>query len=165
MLFLQLLAIASVALYFAPTGAHLFELPNKLALSPDAYIVAQQLYAGWATFGVVIMVALAASFTHMLLSRSNRTAAALSAAAFIALLFTQAIFWTYTYPVNVETRNWTLAPVHFEEARRQWEYSHAASAVLTFFALVSLSASALKFQSGKVRPLKKCAACPSGESV
>ncbi|WP_424362559.1 hypothetical protein [Methylocystis parvus] len=148
MICLQLLAIASVALYFAPTGAHLFELPNKLALPPEAYMVAQQLYAGWAAFGVVMLVALIATFAHLLLARGNRGAVVLSAIAFAALLLTQAVFWTYTYPLNVETQNWTRAPAHFEDARRQWEYSHAASAILTFLALISLTAASLRLQSG-----------------
>jgi hypothetical protein len=151
MLFLQLLAIAAVAIYVAPTGAHLFELPNKLALSAGDYMVAQRLYDGWAAFGAVIFVALALILAHAVAVRRNRTALALSAAAFLALASTQAVFWGWTYPVNVETANWSRAPAFFETARRQWEYSHAASAVLTFFSLMLLCASALASRSTPAR--------------
>ena len=37
----RVLSIASVALYLVPTGAHLFELAGKLALSPAAYMATQ----------------------------------------------------------------------------------------------------------------------------
>jgi polyferredoxin len=147
MLFLQFLAIAAVAIYFAPTGAHLFELPNKLALSVDDYMVAQRLYDGWAAFGAVILVALALVLAHAVAVRRSRAALALSAAAFLALAATQAIFWGWTYPVNAETDNWSRAPALFEAARRQWEYSHAASAVLAFLSLMLLCASALVSRS------------------
>jgi hypothetical protein len=47
----------------------------------------------------------------------------------------------FTYPVNVASNNWTVTPADFEAARRQWEYSHAITAVLTFVALVAITAS------------------------
>jgi len=43
----------------------------------------------------------------------------------------------------VATDNWTVLPETFEAARRQWEYSHAVNAVLTFVAFVSVVLSVL----------------------
>jgi len=71
----------------------------------------------------------------------------MSFASFVALMGTQAIFWTWTYPMNVATQNWTKMPAAFEAARRQWEDSHAAAAVLSFGALLLLVASALFHQA------------------
>jgi len=59
-----------------------------------------------------------------------------SLAAFLAILITQIVFWTWTYPVNVATENWSVMPQAFEEGRAQWEYSHAANAVITLCAFV-----------------------------
>lgn len=56
---------------------------------------------------------------------------------------TQIIFWTFTYPANQETSNWTVLPEHWEALRTQWEYSHAASAVLNLIALIMLVLSVL----------------------
>jgi hypothetical protein len=53
------------------------------------------------------------------------------------------VFWTFTYPANQETGNWTTLPANWLELRRQWEYSHAASAALNLFALISLILSVL----------------------
>jgi hypothetical protein len=49
-----------------------------------------------------------------------------------------AVFFTITFPVNRETRNWTELPAHWEELRRRWEYSHAINALIYVVALVLL---------------------------
>lgn len=41
-----------------PAGAHLAELPNKIDLPPQEYLAVQQIYRGWARFGVVVLGAL-----------------------------------------------------------------------------------------------------------
>jgi MFS family permease len=143
---LQAMAIVSVALYLVPTGAHFFELPHKMALSPAEYMTVQRIYAGWQLFGIVIAVALLATLAHTLVVRADRKACAWSLGAFLGLAMTQGLFWAFTYPVNLATRFWTVTPESFEAARRRWEYSHAASAVLTFAALVAIVASALVHQ-------------------
>ncbi len=38
------LAILAVAVCLIPAGAHLFEMRNKLALSPDSYMTVQAIY-------------------------------------------------------------------------------------------------------------------------
>jgi hypothetical protein len=43
----QFLAVLLTALALVPSGAHLFELPNKIDLARDAYLTVQGIYAGW----------------------------------------------------------------------------------------------------------------------
>ena len=147
----QLLAIVAAALYLVPTGAHLFELPRKMALSPGEYMTVQQIYAGWELFGIAIAIALLATLANTLLVRADRRAFAWSLAAFLALAATQGVFWAFTYPINAATQFWTVSPEPFETARQQWEYSHAASAVLTFVALVTIVFSSLTYQAKEDR--------------
>ena len=138
-----LLAVISVALCLIPAGAHFFELTNKMSLSTTDYMTTQKIYAGWSPFGVVIIAAIVFTLTHTLMVRTARMAFLLSLTAFLCLGATQVIFWTCTYPMNVATNNWTTIPQDFEAARRQWEYSHAVNAVLTFVALVTITHSIL----------------------
>jgi hypothetical protein len=49
---IQFLAIMLTALALVPSGAHLAALPNKMAMAQAAYFVAQQIYSGWALFGM-----------------------------------------------------------------------------------------------------------------
>jgi hypothetical protein len=142
----RLLAVISVALCLIPAGAHFFELPNKLPLSTAEYMTTQKIYAGWSFFGVAIIAAIVFTLTHTLMVRAERTAFVLSLTALLCLGATQVIFWTFTYPMNVATNNWTITPQDFEAVRRQWEYSHAINAVLTFVALVTITLSALTYK-------------------
>lgn len=148
----SLLAIVSVALYLVPGGAHVFELANKMDLPPDQYMTAQKIYAGWAWFGIVIAIALAATLAQTVLIRTHRAAFLLSLLAFFALAATQVIFWTFTNPMNAASHNWTVMPEDFEAARRQWEFSHAASAALTFLSLIATILAALLYRQRIPRP-------------
>jgi hypothetical protein len=51
------------------------------------------------------------------------------------------VFFTWTYPANQATADWTVVPDDWRELRRHWEYAHAANAVLTFLALCAATLS------------------------
>ena len=139
----RLLAVISVVLCLIPAGAHFFEMANKMYLPTAEYMTTQKIYAGWSFFGVAIIAAIAFTLAHTLMVRTERTAFLLSLTSLLCLGVTQVIFWTFTYPMNVATNNWTITPQNFEAARRQWEYSRAINAVLTFVALVTITLSTL----------------------
>ena len=69
--------------------------------------------------------------------------------AFLCIVGTQVVFWTFTYPVNRMTANWTFLPGDWWELRKRWEYSHAASAVLNLIALIALIACMLWMNDGR----------------
>ena len=132
-------AVLLTALALVPAGAHFFELPNKIALPRDAYFTLQQVYRGWALFGVVLFAAIAANAGLGVALRRARLPAwpGFLAAALIA--GTLVIFFIWVFPGNQATANWTTMPENWETLRARWEYGHAASAVLTFLALASLA--------------------------
>jgi hypothetical protein len=130
------LLFASLAL--GPAMAHLLELPNKISLSREAYLTVQQIYSGWALLGVVVFGALISTLTLTILVRKRAYEFPLSLAAFLCIAGTQVIFWTFTFPANQQTSNWTVLPDNWEALRTQWEYSHAASALLNLIAVVTL---------------------------
>jgi hypothetical protein len=138
MVLLRTLAILLTALILVPSGAHLFELPGRIGLGRDAYLAVQQIYAGWAMWGVPIVAALVANLAlAAALWRRERGAAvaALLAAALIAASL--GVFFGWTFPANRATANWTVMPADWEALRRQWEWSHAANAVVVLAALVA----------------------------
>ncbi len=127
----------------APALAHLLELPNKIGLSREDYLTVQQIYRGWALLGFVVVGALLSNLVLTIVIRTKPRAFVLTLIAFLCILGTQVVFWTYTYPANQETGNWTMLPANWLELRRQWEYSHAASSALNLLALISLILSVL----------------------
>jgi hypothetical protein len=135
------LALAFTALALVPYGAHLFALPNKIAMTQEHYFVAQSVYAGWSRFAFVLIPAMLINIVFAWMLRGQRPAFALAAAACLCMAATLAIFFVWTYPANVATQNWTSVPADWAELRRQWEYSHAVNALLAIltFCLLALA--------------------------
>jgi ABC-type branched-subunit amino acid transport system permease subunit len=130
-------AILFNALALVPAGAHLFALPNKIGLPQEQYFVAQGVYRGWALFGIVIVAALLANLALVVMLRRRRAPFLWALIALLAIVGTQIIFWTWTYPANQATANWTQVPDNWRALRDQWEYAHAAGAVLNLIALAA----------------------------
>ena len=123
--------------------AHLWELPNKINLSREHYLIVQQTYRGWNLTAVVVFGALLSTLALTIAVRHQRKAFIFALIAFLCIAGTQIIFWTYTFPTNQITNNWTILPDNWAALRRQWEYSHGASALLNLLAMISVSVSVL----------------------
>jgi hypothetical protein len=136
---MQFLAVVLTALALVPAGAHLFELPNKIGLDQEPYFIVQKIYRGWALFGIVLFGALAADLGLAIILRRRRAPFWLALTAFILIAATLAIFFTWTYPANQATGNWTEVPDNWRDLRTQWEYAHAVNALLTFLALCAVT--------------------------
>ncbi|MCI0436027.1 MAG: hypothetical protein L0271_20660, partial [Gemmatimonadetes bacterium] len=98
---------------------------------------------GWALLGVVVIGALVSTLAYAIVVRKQRNPFTLAVIALLCLAATQAVFWTFTFPANQVTANWTVLPENWDALRSQWEYSHAASALLNLAALVALILSVL----------------------
>jgi hypothetical protein len=139
----RFLAVVLTALALVPAGAHLFELPNKIGLSQEHYFIVQGIYRGWVLFGLVLFPAVIVDLALAILQRRRPAPFWLALMGFLAMAATLAVFFTWTYPANVATSNWTRAPADWADLRRHWEYAHATNAVLTFIALCAVTLSVL----------------------
>jgi len=135
---LRFLSVLFAALALVPAGSHLCSLVSKMRLSDTEYLAAQRAYDGWSLFGIVIFAALFSTLALAVVSYRRGRPYGLVAAAFLCIAATQGIFWTWTFPANQATANWTMLPDGWESLRTQWEYSHAASALFNLAALVLL---------------------------
>jgi hypothetical protein len=138
----EFLAVVLTALALVPAAAHVMELPNKLPMSREAYLIVQRVYRGWNLSAFVVIGALIATLVLMVLVDGAAFVPALL--GFLAIVATQVVFWTFTYPVNKITRNWTRVPEDWTKLRDRWEISHAASAVLNFIAVVCVTVAVLR---------------------
>ena len=141
--FFKFLSLFLVALALAPAMAHLLELPNKMTLSRDEYFIVQQIYRGWALLGVVVIGALLSTLILAVMVRHNRKIFAMILTALLCIAGSLIVFFSFTYPANQLTHNWTTLPANWLELRSQWEYSHATGAILYLFALIMLLLSVL----------------------
>jgi hypothetical protein len=147
-----LAAFICTAFALGPALAHLFELLNKMPLDQQHYFTVQGIYRGWALFGIPIFGALIALLVLVILLRHQPCPMGWALVAFLAIAGTQAIFWTWTYPANVATNNWTEVPANWQALRANWEYSHAAAAGLDIIAMIALVLSVLAWRDASVQP-------------
>lgn len=106
-----------VALVLAPAMAHLLELPNKIGLSREDYLVVQQIYNGWQLLGIVIYAALLSTLALTIMVRRQPRVFGLTLAAFVCVLAAH-------------------VPENWMALRARWEYSHAAGAVLNLIGFI-----------------------------
>ncbi|MGZ8095715.1 MAG: DUF1772 domain-containing protein [Methylosarcina sp.] len=139
----RFLSILFTAVSMAAGFAHLFELPHKIDLPRDEYLIVQQIYRGWALLGIAVIGALVSTLVLAVLVRGNYRMFYLTLTATVCIALSLIVFFTFTYPVNQQTVNWTVLPENWQELRRQWEYSHATSAGLYFVAFITLTISML----------------------
>ena len=140
---LQLLAVLLTAIAMAGGWAHLLELPNKIGLDRDEYFAVQQIYRGWALLGIPLFGALITSAALTVLQRGKKAPFYFSLGATLSIALGLIVFFTFTFPANQATQNWTTMPQEWETLRRQWEYSHATGAVLYFVSLALLTLSVI----------------------
>jgi hypothetical protein len=135
------LALVFTALALVPYGAHLFSLPNKIGMTQEHYFIAQRAYDNWAPVSLVLFPAVLFNIILAYLLRGEGAAFYLALAGCVCMAATLVVFFIWTYPGNVGTKNWTVAPANWEYLRTRWEYSHAANAVLAFasFCLMTLA--------------------------
>ncbi|MFN7949797.1 MAG: DUF1772 domain-containing protein [Blastocatellia bacterium] len=137
------LSLLFSALALAPALAHLLELPGKINLSRADYLTVQQIYRGWALLGIVVAGALFSTLALTIMSRHQSRAFAFALIALLGIIGAQVVFWTYTFPANQATSNWTFLPDNWQSLRTRWEYSHAAGAGLNLIALSAVIISVL----------------------
>lgn len=137
----QFFALVLTALALVPGGAHLLALPNKIGLEEAQYFTVQGIYRGWALLGIVLCAAIVADLVLAILLRGQGAAFWCALVALLLMAATLAIFFTWTFPANQATVNWTVVPEDWRALRAQWEYSHAVNAVLTFLAFCAVASS------------------------
>jgi hypothetical protein len=147
---MRFLSLLFTALALSAGLAHLLALPNKIKLPRDDYLTVQQIYRGWALLGIVLFAALLSTLILTIMVRKETTIFVLSLIALVCIVATLTVFFVFTYPANQQTNNWTFLPENWTGLRNQWEYSHAANAVLYLIALILLILSVLIREKGQV---------------
>lgn len=156
---LRLLTLLLAAVAMALALAHALELPGKMRLSREDYLVVQPIYyPGFTVGGFAEPLGLLAAALLLILTPFGSREFWLVLVALLGLIGMQAVYWFVTHPVN---RFWlrdqslgaagaeffALDPVRRAGAatdewtalRDRWEYSHVARAVLGFVSLLALA--------------------------
>jgi hypothetical protein len=131
------------ALSIGTALCHLLEMPAKITLDGALWLfLLQNLYPpAFGTAGAFFEVgAVITTVVLVLLVHRRRPAFGWTLPAALCMVAAHIIFWVWIAPVNAEMAPLppeTLA-VNWMELRDQWEYSHAARAILQIIALGAL---------------------------
>ena len=94
--------------------------------------------------GLFSALSLAANLAHTIVLRRVGRSFGYALASFLLIAANLAIFFVRTFPTNQATNNWIVVPNNWNKLRIQWEYSHAANAMVTFAALVCVVIAVLR---------------------
>jgi hypothetical protein len=129
----RFLALLCVALTLGLAFAHVMEIPGKLRLPGEVWLIVQQnLYVAFGPpLGAGIEVAaIALTWLTAVLGRHRRPAFALSVAAGTAVTLGLAVWGLIVAPANTTLSAWTVAtlPPDWAAVRFRWELGHALHA-------------------------------------
>lgn len=143
----RFLTIILTALSLGPALGHLLELPAKLSYEGALWLtVSHTLYATFGTVGAAFEVgAVVACVILAIMVRRRRPAFGWTIFGAACVVVSHAAFWIWLAPVNATIAALTVdtLPADWMGLRTQWEYTHAARAVLQLTALGALVVSVL----------------------
>jgi hypothetical protein len=138
---LRFLTIMLTALSMSAAFAHLLEMPGKLKYDGAMWLtLLQTLYP---TFGKVSGIceigAVVAALVLVISVRKRSKVFRWALLGASCLVVTHAVFWIWVAPVNAALvpLTPTTLPANWGQLRDQWEFTHAARAVLQIFALAA----------------------------
>ena len=135
------------ALNLGLAWAHLIEMGPKRAMSGPEWLATQRIYRDYGkAAGITVPTALLSTLTTLALVRRRRPATLLTALGAACTATTVAVWARFNEPVNRELVEWQAdaLPTDWERRRDQWEFAHAASAVLHGIGLAMLLVAALR---------------------
>ena len=145
--------IMLVALSMGMAFSHLLEMPAKMAYDGVLWLkLLKTLYWGYGTIGAVIEVgAVITSVVLAYLVRHHHKVFIWTLTGAICMVAAHVSWWIWVRPVNVRLFPLTAAtlPTNWMQLRNQWEYTHAARAILQIIALGTLTISVLIDIPGK----------------
>lgn len=151
---LHFVAVMLASLSMPMAFAHLLEMPPRLEWDAPLWIrttVTGEVFGLFGTVGAVIETTawIAALVLALALRDRPGPAFGLAAAGAALLMAAYAAWWLFVFPANQVHAAWTpeTYPPDWERWRNQWEYAHAARAVLLVSGLGALVLSALNLRT------------------
>jgi hypothetical protein len=136
----RFLTLVLTALALALTLAHALEMPAKLHLPPNEYVIVQRIYSTFGALGAIVEpAAVACAVVLAFLVRRGRA----YSPALVGALCLVAALLIWVAIVNPANAHWQTAtagsvPENFESLRLRWEWGHAARAALVLAGYVCL---------------------------
>jgi len=149
----RFITIMLAALSMGIAFCHLLEMPSKMTYTGALWLaLLQTLYGAFGTIGGVIEIgAVVTAAVLVFLVRRRRPAFGWTLLGTLCLLAAHIAWWVWVAPVNATMVPLTpeTLPAGWTALRNQWEYTHAARAILQILGLGALLFSILAENSAE----------------
>jgi hypothetical protein len=142
----RFMTIILTALTMGMAFCHLLQMPPRMRLDGALWLASNALYQLFGTVGAVIDIgAWILAVVLTILVRQRRPAFQWTLFGTVCLIVAHVAWWGFIAPVNAELAIWTpeSIPADWTRLRAQWEYTHAARAVLQILGLSAFVLSVL----------------------
>jgi hypothetical protein len=144
----RLITIMFVSLSMSMAFCHLLQLPPRMSYDAELWRATQSMFRlfGPPVGAIIEIGALVLAAILTFLVRQRRPAFRWTLACAVCLFAAQAAWWLLINPANNEMVHWTMnsIPADWTRYREQWEYTHAARAILQIAALGALAISLIR---------------------
>lgn len=138
----RLITVMFIGLSMGTALCHLLEMPAKMTYEGSLWLtLLQTLYPAFGTIGAFFEVgAVILTVILAFLVRQRRPAFTWTLLGALCMVTAHGIFWIWIAPVNAVMASLTpeTLPADWMNLRDQWEYTHAARALLEIIALGSV---------------------------
>ena len=150
--FLQLLAVVLMGVQLGISYAHFMQMPGKLALPLDCYILVQnQVISYRVKLAFIEIPSIISATAATILIRNRRKAFWLTLIGATCMVLMWLIWAVFIQPINQQIDVWTpiTAPSNWTDIRYQWHFYHL---IRLFIAAVGMVALTLSLLIEKAKP-------------
>lgn len=143
----RFISIYLTAITLALTFCHLLEMPRKMQYGEGLYMAVQHslyFYFAWVGAFAEVGAVLFLVMLCFLVGKRKRTLF-LTLTATVCVAAGLAVWFAFVSPANAQMAQWSSVPLpaNWTDVRRQWEFGHAASAILDLIGFGALVASVI----------------------
>jgi hypothetical protein len=138
----RFITIIFVSLSMGMAFSHLLQMPPRMSYDALLWRATQSMYElfGPPVGAIIEGGAVLSSVALAFLVRGRRPAFQWTVVGAGAVVAAHLIYWVFVFPVNAVMIHWTpdTIPADWTEYRNQWEYAHAARALLQIIGFAAL---------------------------
>lgn len=153
----QVLAVVLMGVQLGVSYAHFMQMPGKLGLPLDCYILVQnQVISYRVKLGFIEVPSVISAIAATVLLRRYWRAFWLTFIGAICMIAMWMIWAIWIQPINQQIDAWTAttAPLNWSDIRYQWHFYHLIRLVLAVIGMISLTLSMIVDGAKSVDPLK-----------
>jgi Domain of unknown function (DUF1772) len=142
----QVLVVILMGVQLGVSYAHFMQMPGKLSLPLDCYILVQnQVISYRVKLAFIEIPSIISAVAATVLLRNHRKAFWLNLIGAVSIVLMWAIWAIFIQPINQQIDGWTVTnfPRNWSDIRYQWHFYHLIRLVIALIGMVALTLSLL----------------------